>query len=176
MCAVNSKHGPKVVTADTADTTDMNLTTQFSDYTLVGLKIKNQHSAVWLEMLSNVLFCSIVLSCTNLCSTVENLCKYSNDIHFLTKSCHVLHVLHTSTSASQVFGILGTKMWESGFPTLGLSARTVPPMMPESPPQKKATLSVLRIAVSWDKTLSVLQVTEGDWRGRAWTPLPPSPS
>ena len=112
MCAVNSKHGPKVVTADTADTTDMNLTTQFSDYTLVCLKIKNQHSAIWLEMLSNVLFCSIVLSCTNLCSTVENLCKYSNDIHFLTKSCHVLHVLHTSTSASQVFGILGTKMWE----------------------------------------------------------------
>ena len=99
MCAVNSKHGPKVVTADTADTTDMNLTTQFSDYTLVGLKIKNQHSAVWLEMLSNVLFCSIVLSCTNLCSTVENLCKYSNDIHFLTKSCHVLHTSDISISS-----------------------------------------------------------------------------
>ena len=62
------------------------------------------------------------------------------------------------------------------FPTIGLSARTVPPMMPESPPTAKATLSVLRIAVSRDKTLSVLQVTEGDWRDRAWTPLPPSPS
>ena len=36
-------------------------------------------------------------NCTNLCLDVENLCKYSNDSDFFTKSCHVLHTISVST-------------------------------------------------------------------------------